>query len=140
MNILARFQSDRRGASAVEFAIVSPLLIMLLLTFIGFGIYLNAASSVQQIAADAARTAVAGLNANERSTLANDYIQQSTINYFMIDKRKLSVNVQDDPNNPNQFTVSIDYDAQNLPIWSLYGFALPDHHIRRFSTIRLGGL
>lgn len=140
MKLLAKMSQNRSGASAVEFAIISPLLIMLLLTFLAFGIYLTAANSIQQIAADAARTAVAGLNAGERSTLASNFIQKSSMDYFMIDKRKLTVSVQDDAANPSQFTVSVVYDARNLPIWSLYSFVLPDAHIRRFSTIRLGGL
>lgn len=140
VKLLSKIPHNRSGASAVEFALVSPLLIMVLLTFLAFGIYLTAANSIQQIAADAARTAVAGLDAKERSTLANNFIRKSSLNYFMIDKTKLTVNVQDDAGNPDQFTVSIEYDARNLPIWSLYTFVLPDTQIRRFSTIRIGGL
>lgn len=131
---------NRSGASAVEFALVAPVFLMILLTFFAFGIYLSTANAVQQVAADAARTAIAGLDATERSKLATEYIEKSTMDYFMLDKDKLTVSVKDDPNNPDQFTVSVDYDAQNLPIWSLYSFALPEKHIRRFSTIRLGGL
>ena len=138
--LLATLSMNRSGASAVEFALVAPVFLMILLTFLAFGIYLGAANALQQVAADAARTAIAGLDSTERSKLATDYINKSSMNYFMLDRTRLTVSVRDDPNNPDQFTVSVDYDAENLPIWSLYSFALPEKHIRRFSTIRLGGL
>jgi hypothetical protein len=41
---------------------------------------------------------------------------------------------------PGQFTVHLSYDADDLPIWNLFTYALPDRQIERFSTIRIGGL
>lgn len=140
MKTIAGLVKNKSGASAVEFAIIAPIFLMILLTFVGFGIYLAAASAVQQIAADAARTAIAGLNTAERSKLANDFIAQSTLNYALLEPAKLTATVTADPKNAEQFTVSIDYDATGLPIWSLYSFAMPNNHIKRFSTIRIGGI
>ena len=140
MRLLPRFSFDRRGTAAVEFAMIAPVFLMLLLTFIAFGIYLTVANGVQQIAADAARAAIAGITSSERKKLASDFITSSTMNYFMLDAKKLTVSVVDDPKNQSQFTVSVEYDATNLPIWGLYSFALPQSQIKRFSTIRLGGL
>jgi Flp pilus assembly protein TadG len=140
MKINNRIFKDRDGASAVEFAIIAPLFIMTLLTFIGFGIYLATANAVQQIAADAARTAIAGLDAAERDKLARDFIAKSTFDYFMLEPSRLATKVMDDPRNLDQFTVSVEYDAANLPIWSLYSFVMPTNHIKRFSTIRIGGI
>jgi Flp pilus assembly protein TadG len=140
MRLLQSLSQNRRGTAAVEFAMVAPIFLMLMLTFVGFGIYITAANGVQQIAADAARTAVAGLSSTERSKLATDYVTNSSMNYFMLDAKKLQVSVASDPNNANQFTVSIIYDASGLPIWSLYSFVLPQAQIKRFSTIRLGGI
>lgn len=131
---------SRSGSSAVEFAIISPIFIMALFSLIGYGLYLGAAHSVQQIAADAARTAIAGLDSTERKQLVQDFVSKSTMNYALLDKTKLAVAVADDPSNPNQFTVSIDYDASTLPIFSLYAFAMPDQHIKRNSTMRVGGI
>lgn len=136
----ARFQSDRNGAAAVEFAIVSPLFILLLLTLIAYGIYLSAAYSIQQIAADAARTSLAGLNRFERTALARDFIQRSTLDYYLLDPKRLSVILVEDHQNAEQFTVKLEYDGSNLPIWGLYAFALPNRKIVRFSTIRIGGI
>lgn len=131
---------EKKGASAVEFAIVAPIFILILLTTIAYGIYLSVAGSVQQIAADAARVAVAGLNASERNLLARDFITRSTLNYYLLEPSNLVVSVADDAKNANQFTVMLEYDASNLPIWKLYAFAMPDKKIKRFSTIRIGGI
>ncbi|MBB4233931.1 TadE/TadG family type IV pilus assembly protein [Rhizobium esperanzae] len=140
MRIFQRFPSNQHGAAAIEFAIVAPLFLLVVLTMIAYGIYLSAAHAVQQLTADAARTAVAGLTSQERSQLVNDFISQSTIDHPLIEKTKLHVTVTTDAANSNQFTVTAEYDTANLPIWNLYTFPLPDHTIRRFATIRMGGL
>ena len=129
-----------RGAAAVEFAIIAPIFILSLLTLVAYGIYLGAAHSVQQLAADAARTAVAGITQDERIQLVNNYINASTMNDPFLDRKQIKAVVAVDPLNVNQFTVSIEFDAENLPIWNLYSFALPSKTISRFSTIRMVGI
>ncbi|WP_075288913.1 TadE family protein [Pararhizobium arenae] len=130
----------KEGAAAVEFALVAPLFFMTVLTMIGYGVYLSASHSLQQIAADAARTAIAGLTANERHSLADTYIRTSITGYAFIDVSKVSFDVQDDVSNIDQFTVTISYDASALPIWNLFTFAMPDREITRYATIRIGGI
>ncbi|NTE86509.1 TadE family protein [Agrobacterium rubi] len=140
MTSMAKIFRNRSGSAAVEFAIVAPVFILVLLTMIAYGIYLSAAYAVQQVAADAARTAVAGITRIEREILAKNFVDQSALNYAFLDKNRVNVSVGSDPANINQFTVTVEYDATELPIWSLYTFALPDKTIRRFSTIRIGGI
>ena len=135
-----RFISERKGAAAVEFAIVAPVFILLLLTLVAYGIYLSAAQSVQQIAADAARASLAGLSEVERTELARDFIHRSTLDYYMLDPKRLTIILVEDHQNAEQFTVKLEYDGSNLPIWGLYAFAMPDKKIVRFSTIRVGGI
>lgn len=130
----------RDGAAAVEFAILAPVFILVLMTLIAYGIYLSVAHSVQQIAADAARTAVAGITESEREQLVDTFVTNSTLNDTFLKRDKLKVTVAADPTNSNQFTVSVEYDAEDLPIWNLYSFALPDKTIKRFATIRMGGI
>lgn len=132
--------ADNKGAAAIEFAILAPVFILLLLTFIAYGIYLGAAHAVQQLAADASRAAIAGLNATERQSLATAYIRSSSLDGTFLDLDKLSVKVETDPSDVNQFTVALSYDASGLPIWSLYSFVMPEHVIHRYSTIRVGGI
>ena len=95
---------------------------------------------MQQIAADAARTAVAGLNPAERVTLVNRYLDASRLDYSFINRAKMQVVITDDPGNPDQFTVAISYDSSDLPIWKLFTFALPKERIERYATVRVGGL
>lgn len=140
MSVVANFSRNKSGSSAVEFAIVAPIFFLVLLTMIAYGIYLSAAHAVQQVAADAARTAVAGLSTTERQTLAKAFVDSSALDYAFLDKKHFNVSVGSDPANINQFTVTVEYDASDLPIWNLYTYALPQKTIRRFSTIRIGGI
>ena len=129
----------RAGTSAVEFAIVSPLLILLLFGMVAYGIYLGASHSIQQIAADAARTAVAGLDENERVSLAENYIERNAGAYPLVESSKLSLDIKDNPADADEFTVAIRYDARDLPIWNLLpNLKLPGMTIRHASTIRIG--
>jgi Flp pilus assembly protein TadG len=140
MHSFYRLLKERRGAAAIEFAIVAPLFLLVLLTLIAYGLYMSAASSLQQLTADAARTAVAGLSPEERSELVSEFVTRSTLNHPLIDRNRLKITVATDATNPDQFTVTAIYDARNLPIWNLYTFPLADSTIRRFATIRMGGL
>lgn len=135
------FGSCRRATSAVEFALLAPLFIFLLLGMVAYGIYFGASHSLQQISADAARTAVAGLDATERQTLVSQFIAANAAGYPFIDALKLTVAADDSTADANQFVVSVTYDARDLPIWNLFRtLPLPDTTISRRSTIRIGGL
>jgi Flp pilus assembly protein TadG len=137
----SRFKTDATGTSAVEFAMLAPLFIVLLLGIVAYGIYFGASHSVQQIAADAARTAIAGLNQTERQTLVSDFIAHDVAGYPFVDPNKLTVNAQDSVADGSQFVVSVSYDARNLPIWNLFPkLPLPGTTIQRQSTIRVGGI
>lgn len=134
------FNACKKGAAAVEFAILAPVFILLLMGMVAFGIYLGAANAVQQLAADASRTAIAGLTGAERQTLARGFITRNTGQYYFINPARMTVVVNDSPVDNNQFTVVIRYDARDLPIWNLFqGLPLPDTEIKRSSTIRIGG-
>jgi Flp pilus assembly protein TadG len=129
------------GTSAVEFAIVAPILLLLLFGMVAWGIYLGASHSIQQIAADAARTAVAGLDEKERVSLADSYIERNVSGYPFVDPQKLGLDIKDNPADASEFTVAIRYDARDLPIWNLLsGLPLPGMTIRHSSTIRIGGM
>jgi Flp pilus assembly protein TadG len=132
---------DRNGSSAVEFAIVSPLFILFFLGMVAYGIYFGASHSIQQIAADAARTAIAGLSESERRALASDFISRNAGGYPFVNPPDLMVETYGDAGDANQFVVAIRYDARTLPIWNLLeGLPLPDMTITRQSTIRIGGI
>jgi Flp pilus assembly protein TadG len=114
---------------------------LFLLGMLAYGIYFGASHSIQQIAADAARTAIAGLNEAERDKLASDYIRLNAAGYPFIDPDKLTVDARDSSADGNQFVITVSYDASSLPIWSLLrDLPLPKQTILRRSTIRVGGI
>ncbi|SDG24908.1 TadE/TadG family type IV pilus assembly protein [Pelagibacterium luteolum] len=136
-----RFGTDRAGSSAVEFALLAPVFLLLVLGALAYGIYFGAAHSVQQLAADAARAAVAGLSSTERTTLAEGFITANGASYVLIDPARLAIEATPSPYDPDQFLVRLSYDAGNLPIWNLYPpIPLPDQIIVFASTIRNGGV
>jgi len=52
-----RLRRDQSGATAVEFAFLAPVLILILMGITGYGGYFWMSHSVQQLANDAARAA-----------------------------------------------------------------------------------
>jgi Flp pilus assembly protein TadG len=136
-----RFRANTSGTSAIEFAMLAPLFILLLLGMVAYGIYFGASHSVQQIAADAARTAIAGLNAAERKALVTNFINNDVNGYPFVDATKLTVDAKDSVADGSRFVVSVSYDARNLPIWNLFpNLPMPGMTIQRKSTIRVGGI
>ena len=131
----------RSGVTAVEFALLAPVFMVLVMGMTAYGIYFGASHSVQQIAADSARSALAGLTQTERQSLATTFVQKNAGGYAFIDGHSVAVETHDSSADGNQFVVTISYDASNLPIWRIFaGLPLPDAMIRRQSTIRVGGI
>lgn len=133
--------NHKGGASAVEFALLAPVFLLLVLGAICYGIYFGAAHSIQQLAADAARAAVAGLSDDERTALATAFVSANGASYVLIDPEKLTIAAAPSAADPDQFLVSLAYDASDLPIWNIYPpIPLPDQVIAFTSTIRNGGV
>ena len=138
---MCRFRHDSSGTSAIEFAMLAPLFILLLLGMVAYGIYFGASHSIQQIAADAARTALSGLDQQERQSLVDGFVHRNAGGYPFIDPQGLTVSARDSGADANQFVVSVRYDVRDLPIWNLLrDLPLPATVIARQSTIRIGGL
>ena len=138
---MRKFIRNNSAASAIEFALIAPVFLLLLMGMIAYGIYFGAAHSVQEIASDAARTAVAGLNSTERQQLAQDFIDKNAGNYSFVDGKKLTVKVGDNVKNPNQFNVEVSYDATQLPIWNMFpDVIMPSSTIVKTTAIRIGGI
>lgn len=141
MRDLAGMCGNDAGSSAVEFAILSPVFLLMLTGMMAYGVYFGAAHSLQQLAADAARTAVAGLNQTERNALVTAFIKNNAGAYPLLDRRQLSFAVGDKSNDASQYLVTLTYDASSLPIWNFYPpLPLPSPTISFSSTIRQGGL
>jgi|LNFM01.1.fsa_nt_gb Flp pilus assembly protein TadG len=131
---------DERGASAVEFALVMPVFLLILVGTLCYGLYFGAAHSVQQLAAEAARATVPGLTPVERALLAQGSVNQALPNYAMIDGAKVAVTVGVHAGNPDLFDVAVTYDASGMPIWMFEGLLpLPPKVIQRAAVVRRGG-
>lgn len=136
----AGFLADRRGVSAIEFAILSPVFIGLLFGIVTFGIHFGAANSVQQLCGDIARASVAGVNEEERISIAEAFIEANAQKYILLRRENISIEVADSPDAPQQFDVRIEYDASHLPtiVWTQM-FDRPPPTIRSVATVRHGG-
>lgn len=137
----ASFYRNEHGSAAVEFALVMPVFVLLMFGMIAYAVFFGAAHSVQELAADSARVAVAGLDDTERKQLVSTYISNNGGGYIFLDPVKLSFTVGTAVNDPNQLAVSVTYDSTNLPIWALLPtYLLPDSVITRRVSIRMGGV
>lgn len=128
------------GNAAVEFALVLPVFLALLLGIVAYGIYFGATNSTAQLAADAARASVAGLTDQERSAIARAHVRLNAASYPLLDPSLIEVEAGALPADATQFRVTVSYDASQLPIWSFARvLALPSETIARTSTVKRGG-
>lgn len=124
----------------MEFAIVLPIFVTMLLGIIAYGIYFGAVHGAAQLAADAARASVAGVNDAEREDIARRHVASNAHSYMVLDPAKLTVEAGPLDVDVRQFRVSVRYDATALPIWN-FGplLPLPATIIERSATIQRGG-
>lgn len=134
------FSAARDGAIAVEFAIIAPVFLMIVFGIVMYGSYLAVIHGVQQLAAEAARSSIAGLNESERSSLANAYVTGNVKSYPLIDPARLTVNAATSGSDANVFIVSVNYDASGMFIYSLPTFVpVPPSSVVRSAAIPRGG-
>lgn len=133
-----RLVSERRGTAIIEFAILLPVLIALLVGMICYGLYFGAAHSVQQLAADAARHSIAGETLTERQTMVATYVSAHGSSYFLVRPERLS-EVSATAQAGGRLRVRISYNATWLPIFGFSNLVpLPPSTITR-DCVTLGG-
>jgi Flp pilus assembly protein TadG len=93
--IKARFYKDSSGASAVEFAMIAPLLLLMLAGIVDYGSYFSTAHGVQQMVNDAARAAIAGTTADERMALAQGIMENEAGNYSFLTTGKADMAISE---------------------------------------------
>jgi Flp pilus assembly protein TadG len=135
-----RFARCRGAAAAVEFALVVPLFLVLVFGIVVFGSNLSALHCVQQLAAEAARSSVAGLSDGERQALAMQYVAANAGAYPLIAPDRLAVSAGTSASAERVFVVTVDYDASRMFIFALPRFvSAPSPHIVRQAAIPFGG-
>ncbi|WP_092150132.1 TadE/TadG family type IV pilus assembly protein [Bradyrhizobium sp. NFR13] len=136
---MRKLLSCRRGASAVEFAMLLPVFLSIVFGIVVFGSYFAVVHGVQQLAAEAARSSVAGLTETERGSIASTYVTSNAATYPLINASKLSVNAATSSSNANVFVVTVNYDASTMFIYSLPFVPMPPSQVARSAAIPYGG-
>lgn len=124
----------RRGAAAIEFAIVGPFFLLLVVGMIVYGGWLWMAHSVQAAVSEGARAAVAGLDAVEREQLARDGVAGHLRNLGL---RSADATVETSVDG-RFFRVVVAYDAGHHPLMALAPLTVsPPKVIRRAAVIQI---
>lgn len=132
-----RFKRDRTGGAAVEFALVGPVLLLILTGIFTYGGYFLTAHTVQQITNDAARAAIAGLDDDERAQLAREAIEAGLSNQNFMRGEITALRLT---RTGSSMAVAVTYDASDDLYWTFQALLpTPSPQISRTATIRLGG-
>jgi Flp pilus assembly protein TadG len=133
------FVASGAGVSAVEFAVVAPLFLLILIGIVIYGLYFGTALTVSQIAAESARASVAGLDDTERAQLAVARADEMIAGNPLIDPGQMDIETAA-ADETRSFAVTLSYDASNLPIFGFSGLIpTPSPTIVRTSSVQRGG-
>jgi Flp pilus assembly protein TadG len=115
--MLVGIARDRRGTSAVEFALVAPFLLLLVAAILSYGSIFATSLSLQQVAAEAARATIAGLSDTERKTLAEQKLSAIAANYPLLDPGKITFQF-DEGSGSKLSRVTLFYDMHDHPAYA----------------------
>lgn len=121
----------------VEFAILLPVFACMLFGLLGYGQYFLYAHSVQELANDAARATVAGLNTAERQTLAQQTVTAELASLRELTPSRVTTAVTEAG---QSVTVRVRFDAGNAPLFRTTLLPMPDPVIERSAVVRMGGI
>lgn len=133
------WRRDTRGTTAVEFALVAPIFLALLLGIIGFGQIISVHHGLQQLAAEAARASIAGLSDAERDALARQFVAANAGAYVSLDAARIQVSTTATAPPQSATEVTLSYDLGDALIYRLAPAMLPDPTVRRSAAIQRGG-
>lgn len=132
-----RVRPRRVGSAAIEFAILGPLMIVLMMGMVVYGGWFWLAQGVQTLATESARAALGGLDAAERTRLANAFVAAEARSGAGIDPQTLSVAVESDA---SVIRVRVAMDASGHPIFAMAGLLPPPpRRIERSAVVHVGG-
>ncbi|MDZ4363780.1 TadE/TadG family type IV pilus assembly protein [Brevundimonas sp.] len=121
----------------MEFALVGPLLVLLLMGLVVYGGWFWLAQSVQHLASEGARAAVAGMDDDERGDLARAAVSGVVVSGSGFQPADLTVSVGGED---GTVRVDVTYDAADHPLMALSGIVpSPPRRITRSAIVRIGG-
>ena len=112
------FSRDRKGTSAVEFALIAPFLLLLVMAVLAYGSIFATSLSLQQMAAETARATIGGLNDTERQTLAEAKLSAIQDKFPMLDATKVTFSF-DQGANSDVGRLTFNYDMSGHPAYAL---------------------
>jgi len=125
------------GSAAIEFALVGPLLILMLVGMVVYGGWMWVAQSVQTLATESARAAIGGLDAAERVRLAEAFVAAEAEEGAGLSRDHLTVVVDSDA---EAIRVRIVFDARDHWVMMMSGLLpSPPAMIERTAVVRTGG-
>lgn len=119
--VLAVFRAllrDRKGASAVEFALIAPVLLLLVAGILAYGSVFATSLSLQQLAAETARATIGGLNDAERQTLAQARFNATASTYPLLNPSKVTFEFNQGAGSTLS-RVTLRYDMTGHPAYAL---------------------
>jgi Flp pilus assembly protein TadG len=111
----SRYLISTQGTTAVEFALVAPVFILLISACLGYGLIFFTSVSLHQLGADVTRATIGGLDLAEKRSLAESHLTNSSREYALIDDDMVSIDVQYDASTQST-VVLITYDSTGHPI------------------------
>jgi Flp pilus assembly protein TadG len=137
---LLSFAAAAQGTSAVEFAMILPVFLVLLLGIFAYGSYFALVHGLQQLTAEAARASIAGLTDSERQSLAYSSITLNLNRYPFLIPNDLKLKQASTDPATSTFSVTVSYDASDMFIFNLPNFIpMPPPIIVRTAAIQRGG-
>lgn len=115
---MQRIFKNKQGASAVEFALIAPFMLLLVAAILAYGSLFATSLSLQQIAAETARATIAGLSDAERKSLAQSKLADIASNYPMLDPAKVTFTFNETAGSELS-RVTLTYDLSEHPAYAL---------------------
>lgn len=119
---LTRFRRDSNGAVAVEFMLIAPILFALLFGIITLGYFMGISHSVNQLAAGAARSSIAGLDEAERLSIATAYLEQAEDRYPLLSDDALTMSLDYQDGAEASITVAVSFASEGTLLEVANGF------------------
>ncbi len=116
-------QIGERGTAMIEFAMVVPIMLMVIFGIVAFGIYFAGLIAVTHAAAEGARASVAGLSTSERQSLAESAAETTFSTYApFLDQSHVNVATEADPSDATRYRVSVSYDFSSYDVAGMGAF------------------